>query len=31
MNKKQKEQEVLDIKAKLDKASSIYLTDFSAD
>lgn len=29
MNKKQKEQEVLDIKERLEKASSIYLTDFS--
>ncbi len=29
MNKQDKEQEVLEIKEKLDKASSIYLTDFS--
>jgi large subunit ribosomal protein L10 len=29
MNKKQKEQEVLEIKEKLDKASSLYLTDFT--
>jgi large subunit ribosomal protein L10 len=29
MNKKQKEQAVLEIKEKLDKASSLYFTDFS--
>ncbi len=29
MNKQDKEQEVLEIKEKLDKASSIYITDFS--
>jgi large subunit ribosomal protein L10 len=29
MNKKEKEQEVAEIREKLDKASSIYLTDFS--
>ncbi len=29
MNKQDKEQEVLEIKEKLDKAASIYLTDFS--
>lgn len=29
MNKKQKEQTVLDIKEKLDKASSLYFTDFA--
>jgi large subunit ribosomal protein L10 len=29
MNKQDKEQAVLEIKEKLDKASSIYLTDFS--
>jgi len=29
MSKKQKEQEVLEIKEKLDKASSLYFTDFS--
>lgn len=29
MNKKQKEQEVIEIKEKLEKASSIYLTDFT--
>ena len=29
MNKKDKEQEVLDIKERLDKASSLYFTDFT--
>ena len=29
MNKKQKEQEVIEIKEKLEKASSLYLTDFT--
>ncbi|HWA07625.1 MAG TPA: 50S ribosomal protein L10, partial [Ignavibacteria bacterium] len=29
MNKQDKEQSVLEIKEKLDKASSIYITDFS--